>query len=161
VSGERLRRVACALAGVWAGLMAGIGFVAAPTLFAQLGRADAGRVAGRLFLTDAYLGLAFGAVLLLLARQVAKADAERGGSRFSTEMILALAALFCIVAGHFGPQPMLEAARAGGGGASFAVLHGVASAFFVAKLALVAVLAWRLGRPGGPVRAAAPTSSDS
>jgi hypothetical protein len=158
VSGERWGRLACVLAGVWAGLMAGLGFVAAPALFSLLSRADAGRVAGRLFLVDAYLGLAFGVVVLLIARHLAKADADRGGSRFSTEMILALAALFCTVAGHFGLQPMLEAARAGQGRASFAALHGAAAVFFLVKLAAVASLAWRLGRPGAAVRAAGTTS---
>ena len=141
--------------------MAGLGFVAAPSLFALLSRADAGRVAGRLFVVDAHVGLALGVVLLLIARHLAQADAERGGSRFSIEMILALAALFCTVAGHFGLQPMLEAARAGEGRASFAVLHGAAAVFFLAKLGVVAALAWRLGRPAAAIRAAGTTSSGS
>ena len=161
MDGERWRRAACLLGGVWAGLMAGIGFVAAPSLFALLARADAGRVAGRLFAAEANIGLAMGVVLLLIARRLAQAGAERGASRFSTEMILALAALFCTVAGHFGLQPMLEAARAGEGRASFAVLHGVSTAFFLVKLGLVAALAWRLGRPTVAVRAAGTTSSGS
>jgi hypothetical protein len=161
VSGERRRRAACKLAGLWAGSMAGIGLVAAPTLFSLLPRPEAGRVAGRLFVTDAYLGLVVGAVLLLLTRQQATAEAGGTGSRFSTNMVLVLAALFCIVAGHFGLQPMMEAARSGAGGASFAVLHGAAAAFFLAKLVLVATLAWRLGRPLRAVRAAEPTSSGS
>ncbi len=139
--------------------MAGVGFVAAPALFSLLSAADAGRVAGRLFVVDAYLGLALGVVLLLVARHLAQADAGRGGSRFSTEMILALAALFCTVAGHFGLQPMLEAARAGEGRASFAVLHGAAAVFFLVKLGAVAALAWRLGRPSAAIRAAGTTSS--
>jgi hypothetical protein len=161
VRGHRLRRVACALAGIWTGVMAGIGFIAAPSLFAVLPRADAGRVAGRLFLTDAYLGLAFGVVLLLASRQLAVAGAAHARSRFSAEVVLVLAALFCTVAGHFGLQPMLEAARVGEGRAPFAVLHGAAAAFFVVKVGAVAALAWRLGRPVMPLRAAAPTSSGS
>jgi hypothetical protein len=44
-----LRRVAAWLAGAWAGLIGAISFVAAPILFAVLPRADAGRVAARLF----------------------------------------------------------------------------------------------------------------
>ena len=44
-----LRRVAAWLAGAWAGLIAAIGFVVAPMLFATLPRKDAGRVAARLF----------------------------------------------------------------------------------------------------------------
>ncbi len=161
MTGERLRGTACALAGGWAGLMAGIGFVAAPALFALLPRPDAGRVAARLFLTDAYAGLALGIVLLLLGRSLGRDAVARGGTRFGAEVALPLAALFCTVAGHFGLQPLLDAARAGEGRASFAVLHGVAAAFFVVKLCVVAALAWRLGRPGPSLRAAGPPSSGS
>ena len=161
LSAERWRRAGSLLAAAWVGLMAGLGFVVAPSLFALLSRADAGRVAGRLFAIDAYVGLASGVVLLLIARHLAQGDAERGGSRFSTEMILALTALFCTVAGHFGLQPMLDAARAGEGRASFAVLHGTAAAFFLVKLGVVAALAWRLGRPAAAFRAAGTTSSGS
>ena len=161
MTGERLRRAACALAGGWAGLMAGIGFVAAPALFALLPRGDAGRVAARLFLTDAYIGLALGVVLLLVGRSLGRDASAQGGSRFGAEVALPLAALFCTVAGHFGLQTMLDAARAGEGRASFAVLHGVAATFFIVKLGVVAALAWRLSGPSRAVRAAGPTSSGS
>ncbi|MEP6740619.1 MAG: DUF4149 domain-containing protein [Caldimonas sp.] len=139
-----LRRPAAWLAGAWAGIMIGLGFIAAPVLFSALERADAGRVAARLFTIDAYLGLAFGVTLLVIALQRARGAKEQGGTRFSADMLLALAALFCTLAGHFALQPMVEAARGGTGTASFAVLHGVASAFFALKFAVVAVLAWRL-----------------
>jgi hypothetical protein len=64
----------------------------------------------------------------------------------------------CVVAGHFALLPMIEAARAGPAGVSFAVLHGVASAFFVAKFVAVAVLAWRLAASPRDATAAAPIS---
>ena len=140
------RRAAAWLAGVWAGAIAAIGFIAAPLLFATLPRADAGRVAARLFAVDAALGLGAGAIVLVLALNDARAGASAGGSRFSAEMVLVLVALFSIVAGHYAIQPMLAAAGRGEG-PSFAVLHGVASAFFVVKLAAVAVVAWRFARP--------------
>jgi hypothetical protein len=158
-----LRRAAALLAGIWAGLIAGVGFVAAPVLFATLPRGDAGRAAARLFAVDATVGIGFGAVLLVLSLQLARRDAERGASRFSTEMLLVLAALFCIVAGHYAIEPMLAAAGRGEGGPSFAVLHGAASVFFVLKFVAVAVLAWRLtgatrAPSGGAATAAEPTS---
>ena len=156
------RRVAAWLAGAWAGLVGAIGFVAAPLLFATLPRAEAGRVAARLFAVDATIGVCAGALLLLLAFQLARRAAEEGGSRFSTEMLLVLGALFAIVAGHYAIQPMIESARRGEGGPSFAVLHGVASAFFLVKLAAVAALAWRLTSSprvaGDAARPAEPTS---
>jgi Domain of unknown function (DUF4149) len=154
---RRLRQLAAWLTGAWAGLVAGIGFVAAPALFATLARADAGRVAARLFALDAYLGVGFGAVLLVLALRDSHARALAGVSRFSVELMLALGALFCIVAGYFALEPMMAAARSGAPGPSFALLHGVAAAFFVVKFVAVAVLAWRWA--GGAVAtAAAPTS---
>ena len=156
------RRAACWLAGAWAGLIAGIGFVAGPALFATLPRGDAGLVAARLFAIDAYLGLALGGVALVLALREAR-DRNDGGSRFSVEMMLALAALLCVVVGHFALQPMMEAARAGKSAVLFAVLHGVATAFLLIKFLAVSALAWRLTIAPPPwarvaATAAAPTS---
>ena len=160
--GAALRRLAAGLAGLWSGAMAGVAFIAAPTLFTVLPRADAGRVASTLFEKDAYVGLAVGALLLVVTMQRARVDAERGvGSRFSTDMILALAALFCVVAGYFGVQPMIEAARQGRGGLSFGALHGVSMAFFAGKLVAASTLAWRLTAEAAakrPATAAARTS---
>jgi uncharacterized membrane protein YidH (DUF202 family) len=152
-----LRRAACWLAGAWAGLIAGVGFVAAPALFATLPRGDAGRVAAQMFKADATIGICVGAVLLVLCLQLARVASANGvSSRFSTEMLLVLGALFAIVAGYYAIQPMIESARRGEGGPSFAVLHGVASAFFLLKLAAVAALAWRLtGAPRAPAAGAA------
>jgi len=158
-----LRRVAAALAGAWAGSIAAIGFVAAPILFATLPRADAGRVAARLFAVDATIGICAGALLLLFTFQLARRAAESGASRFSSDMLLVLGALFCIVAGHYAVEPMMEARLRGEGSASFAVLHGVAATFFAVKLVVVGILAWRLTGavptpPSDTVRAAGPTS---
>ena len=158
---SRLRRVAAWLAGAWAGVIAAVGFVAAPVLFATLPRGDAGRVAARLFSVDATIGVAAGALLLLLTLQLARHASGPGTSRFSAEMMLVLATIFCIVAGHYAIEPMMEARGRGEGGPSFAVLHGVASAFFALKLILVGVLSWRLGRPSPSLErltTAAPTS---
>jgi len=139
-------------------MVAAIGFVAAPVLFATLPRGDAGRVAAHLFEVDAALGLGMGALLLVLALQVARQRAETGASRFSAEMVLVLGALFCIVAGHYATVPML--ASAGHDGVpSFAVLHGVASAFFVVKFVAVAVLAWRFAAPAAPPAGGAATTA--
>ena len=140
-----MRRAACWLAGAWVGLMAGVGFVAAPALFATLPRGDAGLVAAQLFKVDATIGICVGAVLLVLCLHLARVDSPNGvSSRFSTEMLLVLGALFAIVAGHYAIQPMIEPARRGEAGPSFAVLHGVASAFFLVKFSAVSALAWRL-----------------
>ena len=90
--------------------------------------------------------------------QLARQAAEAGqGSQFSTEMVLALGAIFCTVVGYFGLQPLLAAARAGQGAWSFGQLHAVSFALFGLKLALVLALAWRAQR-GAPFSPTAPSS---
>ena len=152
------RRVAAWLAGIWAGAIAALGFVAAPVLFAVLPRAEAGDAAAHLFRVDAGLGLVVGAILLVLTLNAARRDAAAGGSRFSVEMVLVLIALFGIVVGHYAIGPMLDEAR--GDRSRFALLHGVTSVFFVVKLVAVAALAWRLTGDAAAIdaTAAAPTS---
>ncbi len=128
--------------------MLAIGAIAAPTLFQLLPRAEAGLIAGRLFSLEATTGVCIGAVLVLVGLQLGRDRGEHGqGSRFGTELVLALAAVACIVVGHYALLPMLEAAKAGQGSLSFGALHALSSGFFALRLALVAVLAWRLTAP--------------
>lgn len=143
--GERLRR---ALPAIWLGGLLAIALIAAPSLFALLERADAGRVAGRLFRIEAQASLALAIGLALLERRRAVLRAAAGlGTRVSAELLLVLGALFCTVFGHHALQPMMEAARAGEGRWSFGALHGISVAFYGLKTLLVAVLAWRAARP--------------
>jgi hypothetical protein len=150
VKARVLGRAGAWVAGAWAGLMIGVGAVAAPVLFSLLPRAEAGRVAARLFSLEATIGICAGAVLVLVGLQLGRDRAERAdGSRFGIELILALGAVACIVAGHYAVQPMIEAARTGQGSLPFAALHGIALGFFGLRLVLVAILAWRLSVPPG------------
>jgi hypothetical protein len=137
-------RLSAWLSGVWTGLLLAIAGVAAPTAFAVLERAQAGLVARRLFAIEGQASVVFAVVVFLLERSVARrAASEHRGSLFSPNMLLALGALFCTVAGHHALQPMLEAARSGQGALSFGALHMISSGFYATKLALVMVLAWR------------------
>lgn len=141
------RRLAAVAAALWAGLILGIGLIAAPAAFAALQRSVAGAVVGRMFAHEAYIGLAFSALLLWAVRRVARSDAAAGrGSQFSLSLVLVLIALFCTVFGHFGLQPMMVAARAGEGALSFAALHGVSVALFGLKGLVLGVLSWGLAR---------------
>ena len=145
-----LARTGAWLAAGWAGAMAGIGGIAAPVLFQLLPRADAGRIAGRIFSVEATAGVCVGAILVLVGLQLGRVRGEAGrGSRFGAELILALAAVACIVAGHYALLPMLENARAGQGSLSFGALHALSSGFFALRFILVAALAWRLTVPRG------------
>lgn len=138
-------RLGAWLAGIWAGVLLCVAFIAAPAPFATLASAEAGKVVARMFSQDAYLSLAFAVVLYLIVRKQARLAAVAGkGSVVSANVLLVLGTLFCTVAGYFALQPMLEAARAGQGRLSFGALHGVAMGFFALKGLLVLVLAWRL-----------------
>jgi len=140
---ERVRRL---LPGLWAGFLLGVAAVATPAAFAVLVPADAGRLAARILVQEAYVSLVFGAVLLVLERVVARQAAATGqGSQFSTGMVMALGTLFCTVMGYFAVQTQLPAARLGQGALSFGQLHAVSALFFGVKGLLVLALAWRAG----------------
>jgi hypothetical protein len=94
------------------------------------------------------------------ARRLDRTGGDDGGSQFSVGMGLALGALFCTVAGYFALLPLMHAARSGAGSWSFAQLHAVSAGFFLIKLMLVALLAWRASAAGGDPLAAVPASRD-
>jgi Domain of unknown function (DUF4149) len=145
------------LPALWAGLLLAVALIATSAPFATLVSGDAGRVVARVFAHEAYLSLACGAIVLLLERMAAKRAAQQGGSQFSTPMVLALGAIFCTVAGHFGLQPLVAAARGGQGALSFGQLHALAVAFFALKTVFVLALAWQAA--GAPASLRPPPSS--
>lgn len=136
---------------MWLGLLLTVSLIATPSPFALLQPADAGRVVARVLLHEAYASLALGMVLLGLERVIAKRQSDAGkGSQFSLGMALAAGALFCTVAGYFGLQPAMAAAKAGQGALSFGQLHAIGAAFFVVKALLVLALALRATRSVSP-----------
>lgn len=135
------------LAGVWAGLVIGVGAVAAPTLFATFERSIAGEGAGRIFGVEARLSLAFAAILFVIERRRVRDLLESGIqiSVVSPNLLLTLGALFLTIFGEFALHPMIEAAKAGQPSMlSFGALHGISASLFWLKGLMVAVLAWRL-----------------
>lgn len=121
------------LATLWAGTLWGIGYVAAPTLFANLeSRILAGTIAGHLFRTQALVSLACGFTLLALllpARDLAAAQRR-------TCLWLVAVMLACTLVVYFGLQPVMAAMReaAGPGGvlesaarSRFGMLHGISA----------------------------------
>jgi hypothetical protein len=148
---ERARR---GLPGLWAGALLCIALIATPAPFAMLATQDAGRVVGRIFAQEAYLSLILGVAVLLLERGAAASI--QGGSRLSGSMLLALGAVFCTVAGYFGLQPMMAAARAGEGSWTFGQLHAVSLGLFGVKTLAVLALAWRAA--ANPVNPVGPSS---
>ncbi len=155
-----MQRFATLVAGVWAGLLVGIGAIAAPIAFAALARVDAGRFVNRVFMTEAYVSLAVALLLFMIERRWTRDAAEAGvGSHVSANLVLLLGTLFCTVGGYFAIQPMLEAARVGQGRWSFGTLHAVSSTLFVLKGVLVIVLAWRFAESRPSVRPSATSTT--
>ncbi len=153
---ERARRL---LPGLWAGALLCIALVATPAPFATLAVQDAGRVVGRIFAQEAYLSLFVAVVVLLLERRAAATS--DGETRLSVPMLLALGAIFCTVAGYFGLQPMMAAAKAGEGRWSFGQLHAVSLALFGIKILVVLALAWRAGGAPAAGRQVSPAGPSS
>ena len=138
---SRLRTL---LPALWAGWMLSVAAVGTSSAFALLQGPDAGRLVGRMLAIEAYTALGFGVTLLVLERLSARHAVSAGqGSQFSLGMVLALAALFCTIAGYFALLPMMDAARAGQGPLSFGQLHAISAGCFGLKIILVLVLAWR------------------
>jgi hypothetical protein len=138
-------RFAAWLAGLWTGVLAAIGFIAAPAAFAVVPPPTAGLIAGRMFAREAYAAIVVAVVLFVILRRKARERAAAGtGSVLSADMLLVLGTVFCTIVGYFALLPMMASARAGQGSLSFGVLHGISSAFFALKGLVFAVLAWRL-----------------
>ena len=137
-------RLQALLASLWGGLLLCIAFVATPSAFAVLERAQAGAYVARVFALEAQLSLALGLVLMMIERRLTRDATEAGHAvpQFSMRLVLPVVALFCTIAGYYGLQPLMADARAGTGVASFAALHGVSLAFFGVKGLVVLALAW-------------------
>ena len=141
---ERLRRL---LPGIWFGLLLAIAAIATPAASGSLDGASFGAVARAIFAREAPASMVLGMVLLIIERRDALARHQASGvSQFSVEMVLALVALFCTVAGYYGLLPMMERARAGASSLSFLQWHAISLAFFGAKALAVLALAWRAAR---------------
>lgn len=121
------------MGGLWA-----IGYMAAPTLFANLSdRALAGMLAGKLFTLIAYVGMACGFYLLIFRM------AKMGVTALKQMVFwLVLVMLLLTIAGHFGIQPVLDGLKAqamprevmeSAFRSRFATWHGVASIVYLVE----------------------------
>ena len=137
-----LRRSQTLLAALWGGLLLCVAFVAAPSAFAVLERAQAGLVVARLFALEANISMAAALLLILIERRLSQAI-------LGVNLLLPAGALFCTVAGYFALQPMMAAAKMGQGNLSFLALHAISFGFYGLKTVLVLALAWRASKPTG------------
>lgn len=137
-------RLQALLAALWGGFLLCIAFVATPSAFAVLDRAQAGAYVARVFSIEAKVSVALALILMLVERRIARDAVEAGAASnvFSAKLLLPAVALFCTIAGYYGLQPLMADAKAGAGVASFAALHGASLAFFGIKGLAVLALAW-------------------
>jgi hypothetical protein len=117
---------------LWVGALWTVGYLAAPVLFATLDdRALAGRLAGNMFTSVAYLSLAAGGILLLIE--------WRRHDRHRWRLWLIAAMLVLIAIGELWVRPLMAVAALG----DFARLHGIAQVVYLLVsllgLALVAL----------------------
>ncbi|NEX61599.1 DUF4149 domain-containing protein [Noviherbaspirillum galbum] len=142
----------------WVGSLWTIGYLVAPTLFATLSdRVLAGTIAGRLFRVEAWVSVVCALILIGMSwrgksgqgvdPQIGVSQAGKGRA----VLWIALAMLACTLVGYFGLQPFMgalrEAAQSGGmdeaARRQFGMLHGVASAFYLAQSVLGIALVWK------------------
>jgi hypothetical protein len=142
---ESLRRL---LPGLWFGLLLAIALIATPAASHSLDKASFGAVARAIFAREAPASLILGVVILVIERRDALSrHLATGVSQFSFEMVLAIVALFCTVAGYYGLEPMMAQARAGAATSpTFMQLHAISLAFFGVKGLAVLALAWKATR---------------
>jgi predicted anti-sigma-YlaC factor YlaD len=131
-----LLRLRVVLPALWAGLLICIAAIATPAVFAVVPSGTAGQIVGRIFAQESVASMVLALVVVMIERRLSPGRQMGVG--------LALGALFCTVAGYYALQPMMQAARAGQGGAlSFGQLHAISLGFFALKGLLVLALAWR------------------
>lgn len=134
-----MSRVAAILIAFWAGSLWTICGLVAPSLFAVLeDRRLAGQLAARFFLIETWIGVAIGAVLLVLS--------------FSGKLVLPARSLVGVaaalpLASHLLLGPLMERAREAGDMARFGILHGIAGACFLIACLAVLVAVWKFNRP--------------
>jgi hypothetical protein len=148
-----VRRFSEALYGIvialWVGGLWAVGYLAAPTLFAELAdRMLAGRLAGAMFHWIAWTGIACGGYLLIFL-----AVRQRWRMFRSLPFWLVAAMLALTAAGHFGIQPLMAQLKIEAGPRDviasalkdrFAVWHGIASVVYLVESLLgLLLVAWQ------------------
>jgi len=151
------------LTGLWLGVILGVGYLVAPTIFAYMtDKQAAGMVAGEIFRNTAFLTLLVIVVLLILANRFVRSGLA--GYR-SIRWFLLLILVFALV-GTFVIQPWMnqlkDSALAGGApvmmsvhAKTFGRLHGVSSLLFMAQAICGFWVFWQVAK----LNSYSPTSS--
>lgn len=147
-----MRRLSVLVAALWWGGIAGMSFIAVPTIFATLGNpAVAGPVAARIFSLQCWLGMALGALLMLVLRRQRAALPTDASSQtvaalrglLVTMALVALAVVFAMLQ-EFGVAQKIVSARATGG--NLRIWHSLGSALVLGQWLCAGAVLWRLSR---------------
>lgn len=152
-----LRRLSVFIASLWWGGIAGMSFIAVPTIFATLGNpAVAGPVAARIFSLQCWSGMALGALLMLVLRRQrstlpADASPQTVAALRGVLVTMALVALAVLLAmlQEFGVAQKIVSARATGG--NLRIWHSLGTVLVLGQFLCAGAVLWRLiGRTGRP-----------
>ncbi|MDO1508993.1 MULTISPECIES: DUF4149 domain-containing protein [unclassified Neisseria] len=141
-----MNKLAAVLAGTWLGLQLGVGYLVAPILFQNMGRMEAGALAGVMFNVVAYTGMA----VWLLVYFIGRAELSRHVMRsYTNKFVLALLSFLAV--NQFLVTPVIEAHKAGKTnwllsliGGSFGQWHGISSIIYMICSVLALGLVFRL-----------------
>ena len=140
-----LAKLRLLMASLWAGSIWAVSYLAAPSAFAVLDSTRAGNVVGTMLTRLAWLSIALGVLVALLAWRSPDLDARRRRWLYW----VAGAMLACSLAVYLGLQPLMAAIRDSAGPAgvraspqwgTFAALHGVSQLLYLVESVLGAVL---------------------
>ena len=150
-----MRRLPVFLAALWWGGIAGMSFVAVPTIFAVLGNpAVAGPVAARIFSLQCWGSMLLGVLLMLVLRRQRAALSDITASAASvaalrgllvTMTLVVLAVVFAMLQ-EFGVAPKIVSARATGG--NLRVWHTLGTVLVLGQWLCAGAVLWRLSRRG-------------
>ncbi|MGI9264985.1 MAG: DUF4149 domain-containing protein [Gammaproteobacteria bacterium] len=122
---------------LWVGALWSVGYIVAPTLFAHLDSATAGRIAGELFTSVTWLSMICGVLLLIAQRSGGRtATVIRSRNRLIPSIMALLGCSEWIV------RPLMEASRLPDGtpGENFGMLHGLSALLYLAASLLALLL---------------------
>ena len=151
MSNVRTQRIFSVIAGLWVGSFIAVGFLVVPVLFSSLGdREVAGMIAGSLFKTTAYCGVALSGFLMVMANYLVR----QGHQRYRLIRWVLLGMLICTIGAAFIIIPWMTslrdqalfaglAVRESSNALLFSRLHGVSSVVFLIQSVLGLFLVWQ------------------
>ena len=142
-----MNRLCALLTSLWLGMQVMAGYIAAPILFGQLGKQEAGNIAGVLFSINNYFGLLAWTMAWLVVRSNQNRSLNNNG-KVAPKFIILL--LLLTASNQFLISPVIAAHKTGTAnwllsllGGSFGMWHGISSIIYLLCSVLGLGLLWR------------------